>query len=131
MSTKPTIFIIGAHGFIGKPLSMLLAMNGLRVMGLARTQAEKARLLAQDGVEPVLGALDKPEDFTHALAEADFLIDVSLRTTRIVLDTPSWWKPRRTRGTTLGKLRESLRATLCIPAGQESMAICTKSSRGA
>jgi nucleoside-diphosphate-sugar epimerase len=76
MSANPTVFVIGATGFIGKPLTSLLAFHGFDVMGLART-AEKARSLAQEGVEPVIGALDRPEEFATTMAKAEFLIDAS------------------------------------------------------
>lgn len=76
MSSLPSVFVIGATGFIGKPLTTLLTMHGFPVLGLARNTI-KAQSLAQEGIEPVIGALDKPEEWIKRAAEAEVLIDCS------------------------------------------------------
>src|SRR5512143_3328033 len=48
-----TIFLAGAAGAVGRPLSQLLVADGHRVVGTTRS-AEKATWLTMIGVEPVI-----------------------------------------------------------------------------
>jgi nucleoside-diphosphate-sugar epimerase len=57
MQTPDTIFITGAGGYIGGSVAVKLVQTGHRVRGLVRTH-EKAALLAQLGIDPVVGDLD-------------------------------------------------------------------------
>ena len=51
-----TIFLTGATGYIGGSLAARLVEGGNRVRGLVRSR-ESAALLAERGIEPVLGSL--------------------------------------------------------------------------
>ncbi|KAI9021300.1 hypothetical protein DFJ74DRAFT_672534 [Hyaloraphidium curvatum] len=72
----PAVFVIGATGFIGQSVSRLLLFHGYPVLALARTEA-KAKELAKDEIRPVVGALDRPEAWADAAAEAEVLLDAS------------------------------------------------------
>ena len=52
-----TIFLTGATGYIGGSVAAKLVASGHRVRGLVRSR-ESAALLAERGIEPVIGSLD-------------------------------------------------------------------------
>jgi len=66
-------FVTGATGYIGGSVAERLIASGHHVVGLVRT-AEKARLLKDRGIEPVLGTLDDSEIITNAAHAADAVI---------------------------------------------------------
>ncbi|RKD89844.1 NAD-dependent epimerase/dehydratase family protein [Mangrovibacterium diazotrophicum] len=66
MSKK--IFLAGAAGAIGQPLSRLLIENGWKVYGTTRSE-EKAALLQKMGVEPVVVDVYDTERLQSVLAE--------------------------------------------------------------
>src|SRR5262252_8602802 len=63
------LFITGAGGYIGGTVAVRLIAAGHRIRGLMRS-AEKARLLAGCGIEPVIGELDDTALLTHEAREA-------------------------------------------------------------
>lgn len=70
--TKPVLAITGGTGFVGKTLIRLARSQGHQVRALTRSPQA-----AQDGVEWIAGALDRPESL-HALAKgSDAIIHVA------------------------------------------------------
>jgi nucleoside-diphosphate-sugar epimerase len=67
------IFVTGATGYIGGSVAQRLVETGHTVLGLVRSR-EKALLLKQRGVDPVLGDLDDWKALTDAAREADAVI---------------------------------------------------------
>ena len=59
------VFLTGATGYIGGSLSDRLVRSGYQVLGLVRSE-EKAKLLKDRGIEPVLGSLDDLHILTQA-----------------------------------------------------------------
>lgn len=90
-----TIFIAGATGAIGQPLSRLLIANGWKVYGSTRS-TEKIDLLRKMGVEPVVvdvfdaKLLNKiladirPEIVIHQLTDLPYALDGSKMTEALV-----------------------------------------------
>ncbi len=84
--SKPTIFLAGATGAIGKPLCRQLVAAGYRVVGTTRYEAKTA-MLADLGVEPVVVdvydaerlravvAAAQPEVVIHQLTDLAPLLD--------------------------------------------------------
>jgi nucleoside-diphosphate-sugar epimerase len=71
-----TLFLTGATGYIGGSLAARLVEAGTRVRGLVRSQASAA-LLAERGIEPVLGNLDDADLLTREARAADGVIDTA------------------------------------------------------
>ncbi len=67
------VFVTGATGYIGGSVAERLIASGHQVVGLVRS-AEKAPLLKDRGIEPVLGTLDDSELITNAAHVADAVI---------------------------------------------------------
>ena len=67
------VFVTGASGYIGGSIAERLIASGHRVVGLIRSK-EKALLLKDRGIEPVLGTLDDSETLIHAADAADAVI---------------------------------------------------------
>jgi nucleoside-diphosphate-sugar epimerase len=67
------VLITGATGYIGGSVAERLIASGHQVAGLVRSK-EKALLLQERGIEPVLGALDDSEILTNAAQDADAVI---------------------------------------------------------
>ena len=67
------VFVTGATGYIGGSIAERLIASGHRVVGLIRSK-EKALLLKDRGIEPVLGTLDDSETLIHAADAADAVI---------------------------------------------------------
>jgi len=67
------VFVTGATGYIGGSVAARLVALGYQVVGLVRSK-EKAPLLKERGIEPLLGTLDDPETLTHAADAADAVI---------------------------------------------------------
>ena len=70
------IFLTGAAGYIGGSVAVRLIEAGHRVRGLVRTSG-KAGLLAQHGVEPVVGTLEEPGLLTREARQADGVINAA------------------------------------------------------
>jgi nucleoside-diphosphate-sugar epimerase len=67
------VFVTGATGYIGGSIAERLIASGHQVVGLIRSK-EKALLLKDRGIEPVLGTLDDSETLIHAADAADAVI---------------------------------------------------------
>lgn len=67
------IFVTGATGYIGGSVAERLVALGHQVTGLVRSK-EKAPLLKERGVEPILGTLEDPEALARAADAADAVI---------------------------------------------------------
>jgi len=70
------IFVTGAAGYIGGSVAQRLVASGHRVRGLVRTSA-KAALLAESGIEPVVGTLDDDELLMREARAGDAVIDAA------------------------------------------------------
>jgi nucleoside-diphosphate-sugar epimerase len=70
---KRRVFITGASGYLGGAIAARLARGEYEVMGLTRSP-EKAKALAAHGVIPVIGDLEKPEDWRGQMKNADVAI---------------------------------------------------------
>jgi nucleoside-diphosphate-sugar epimerase len=67
------VFITGATGFIGFAAAQAFARAGYEVFGLCRSP-EKARLLAREEIQPVMGDLTRPETYLEAASRAAVLV---------------------------------------------------------
>jgi len=67
------VFVTGATGYIGGSVSDRLVQSGFQVSGLVRFE-EKAKLLKDRGIEPVLGSLDDTDVLTQAAKQSDGVI---------------------------------------------------------
>ncbi|OSM94101.1 NAD-dependent epimerase/dehydratase family protein [Lonsdalea populi] len=70
------IFITGSTGYIGGSLSVYLSSAGHRIRGLVR-HPEKAGLLTDRGIEPVIGDLSDRELLTREAQQADAVINAA------------------------------------------------------
>ncbi|KAF9567986.1 NAD(P)-binding protein [Agrocybe pediades] len=64
-----------ASGFIGLPTAQALVRAGHYVIGLTRSQA-KAKLLAAEEIVPLIGEVDKPEEWIKVIADLDAIIEI-------------------------------------------------------
>lgn len=76
MQINGTIFITGATGYIGGSVAHKLVSIGYHVRGLVRSK-DKADLLSQLGIEPVMGDLDNTDLLTHQAKLADGVINAA------------------------------------------------------
>ncbi len=67
------VFVTGATGYIGGSVAERLVREGHIVTGLVRNE-EKAALLKEYGVEPILGSIDDHDILTKAAQDADGVI---------------------------------------------------------
>ncbi len=67
------VFITGATGYIGFNVALALRRAGHRVWGLVRSE-EKARILAQNEIIPVMGSLQRPENYLGIAEQCSVLI---------------------------------------------------------
>ena len=67
------VFITGATGYIGGSVAERLIRSGHHVIGLVRSK-DKAPLLKERGVEPIVGTLDDSQILTNAAHDADAVI---------------------------------------------------------
>jgi nucleoside-diphosphate-sugar epimerase len=70
------IFVTGATGYIGGSLAARLVEAGTRVRGLVRN-LESAALLAERGIEPVLGGLDDAGLLTREARASDGVVNTA------------------------------------------------------
>lgn len=71
-----TIFLTGATGYIGCTLALQLLAAGHQVRGLVRG-TDSAKLLAERGIEPVLGGLDDTALLIAEASAADAVINTA------------------------------------------------------
>jgi uncharacterized protein YbjT (DUF2867 family) len=69
------IFVTAATGYIGGSIAARLVADGREVRGLVCTE-EKARLLAQAGVTPVLGDLGNSELLSREAQASDAVVSL-------------------------------------------------------
>jgi nucleoside-diphosphate-sugar epimerase len=67
------VFVTGATGYIGGSVAHRLLQSGFEVLGLVRSE-EKATLLKERGIKPVLGSLDQPDVLAQAARQSDGVI---------------------------------------------------------
>src|SRR5262245_9760422 len=72
---KLHVFVLGATGFIGTEVVREALKQGLLVTALARS-AERAAWMPTAGVRIVVGDARNPENWIHAAAGCDVLIDL-------------------------------------------------------
>jgi nucleoside-diphosphate-sugar epimerase len=71
-----TVFLTGASGYIGGSLAARLVESGTRVRGLVRNP-KSAALLAERGIEPVIGNLNDTALLTREARAADAVINTA------------------------------------------------------
>jgi nucleoside-diphosphate-sugar epimerase len=69
-------FVTGASGYVGGSVAQRLRDWGHEVLGLVRSE-EKARLLKQRGITPILGTLDEAAVLTGGARQADAVINAA------------------------------------------------------
>jgi nucleoside-diphosphate-sugar epimerase len=69
-------FVTGASGYIGGSVAERLRDSGHEVFGLVRSE-EKARLLQERGITPILGTLDDAAILTDGARRADAVINAA------------------------------------------------------
>jgi nucleoside-diphosphate-sugar epimerase len=70
------IFVTGASGYIGGSISTALVSAGYEVMGLCRS-TDKANLLRQKDIEPILGTLSDEQVLFQSAERADAVINTA------------------------------------------------------
>jgi len=70
------IFLTGANGFIGSAVALALTRAGHVVRGLVRNSAN-AKIIAEYGIEPILGSLDDTAVLQAQAAAADAVINAA------------------------------------------------------
>jgi nucleoside-diphosphate-sugar epimerase len=70
------IFVTGASGYIGGSITTALVSAGHKVMGLCRS-TDKAALLKQQGIEPVLGTLNDEQVLFQSARSVDAVINAA------------------------------------------------------
>ncbi len=66
-------FVTGASGYIGGSVAQKLRDAGHEVLGLVRSE-EKARLLKERGIKPIVGTLDEAGTLTDGARQADAVV---------------------------------------------------------
>ncbi|HYT05752.1 MAG TPA: NAD-dependent epimerase/dehydratase family protein [Gemmatimonadales bacterium] len=67
------VFVTGATGYVGSSVATAFRRVGHRVWGLTRSEA-KARRLAQQEIQPVIGDLANPKSYADVAAECAVLV---------------------------------------------------------
>jgi nucleoside-diphosphate-sugar epimerase len=80
------VFVTGASGYIGGSVAERLRDSGHQIWGLTRSQ-EKARLLQERGISPVLGTMDDAEILVGAARRADAVIHAADADHRGIVET--------------------------------------------
>lgn len=70
------IFVTGASGYIGGSIATALVSAGYEVMGLCRS-TDKAELLKQKDIEPIIGTLSDEQLLIQAACSADAVINAA------------------------------------------------------
>jgi nucleoside-diphosphate-sugar epimerase len=74
--TAMKLFVTGASGYIGGSVAKRLHDAGHEVLGLVRSE-EKARLVKERGIEPIVGTLDDATILQDAARQADGVINTA------------------------------------------------------
>jgi nucleoside-diphosphate-sugar epimerase len=80
------VFLTGATGFIGGSLAQRLVGNGHEVHGLVRSR-DRARLLQESGISPVLGSLDDDLIIAESARQADAVLNAASSDHRRSIET--------------------------------------------
>ena len=67
------VFITGATGYVGFNVASAFRRAGHEVWGLTRSE-EKARMLVQNEIHPVIGSMQKPESYSKTAEECSILV---------------------------------------------------------
>jgi nucleoside-diphosphate-sugar epimerase len=67
------VFITGATGYVGFSVASAFRHAGHEVWGLTRSE-EKARMLVQNEIHPVIGNMQKPESYSKTAEECSVLV---------------------------------------------------------
>ncbi len=67
------VFITGATGYVGFNVATAFRRAGHEVWGLARSE-EKARMLVQNEVRPIIGDMQKPESYSKTAEDCSVLV---------------------------------------------------------
>ena len=70
------LFVTGASGYIGGSVAEKLRAAGHEVLGLVRSE-EKARLVKERGIEPIIGTLDDAPILADVAERADGVINAA------------------------------------------------------
>jgi nucleoside-diphosphate-sugar epimerase len=76
MNKRMKIFLTGASGYIGGSIATALVATGHTVVGLCRS-AQKAELLKQRGITPLIGTLSDEQALFQAAQSADAVINAA------------------------------------------------------
>jgi len=68
------VLILGASGFVGLGVAKAFEHKGYTVYGLTRSE-EKAKILAKEGIIPIVGTVDQTDKWVKIAHESDILID--------------------------------------------------------
>ena len=71
------IFITGATGYIGFAVAKTFRRAGHQVIGLTRS-SEKAKLLAKEEIESIIGSLQNPDKFIKVAEQSDIIIHAAV-----------------------------------------------------
>ena len=71
------VFVTGATGYIGFNVAMAYRRAGHTVWGLTRSE-EKGRILRRHEIRPVVGSMQKPEDWAEAAKNCSVLIHAAV-----------------------------------------------------
>ena len=75
------VFITGATGYVGFNVASAFRRAGHEVWGLARSD-EKARMLVQNELHPVIGSMEKPESYLKTAEECSVLVHAAADLTK-------------------------------------------------
>jgi len=67
------VFITGATGYVGFNVATAFRRAGHEVWGLARSE-EKARILVQNEIHPIIGSMQKPETYEKTAEDCSVLV---------------------------------------------------------
>ena len=80
------IFVTGATGYIGGSIATVLVSRGYEVTGLCRS-TDKAQLLKQQNIEPIIGTLSDERLLFQAAQSADAVINAAEADNPFVVET--------------------------------------------
>lgn len=68
------ILVLGATGYVGREIATAFGRRGYNVYGLARSE-DKAKLLAQEEIKPVLGQAQEVSSWLSVAEESDVVVE--------------------------------------------------------
>lgn len=79
------VFITGATGYVGLNVASAFRRAGHEVWGLARSE-EKARILVQNEIHPIIGSMQKPESYEKTAEECSVLVHAAAEMSNEMVD---------------------------------------------